>query len=172
MHGSVLSETGFSIESHTVLGQLCLRARFACEAGVVLARYTASRRVAAPARYTVQCGLDEHLQLDPEYLQYINHSCDPNVFFDVDQLRLVTLRPIEAGEELAFFYPSTEWSMAEPFDCACGSDVCLGNIAGASLLPPAVLACYRLSSYIQRVAGLSLASNTDNALQSSLSSDG
>lgn len=26
---------------------------------------------------------------------------------------------LKEGDELTFFYPSTEWSMAQPFDCLC-----------------------------------------------------
>ena len=36
-------------------------------------------------------------------------------------MRLTALRPISEGDELTFFYPSTEWAMAEPFECGCGA---------------------------------------------------
>ena len=42
-----------------------------------------------------------------------------------------------------FFYPSTEWAMASPFDCHCGSARCLGRIAGASQVPAARSAAAR-----------------------------
>jgi hypothetical protein len=35
------------------------------------------------------------------------------------------------GDELTFFYPSTEWSMAQPFNCLCGKPTCRGRISGA-----------------------------------------
>jgi hypothetical protein len=38
---------------------------------------------------------------------------------------------LKAGEELTFFYPSTEWDMAQGFDCFCGSKTCKGWIDGA-----------------------------------------
>ncbi|MGK7904081.1 MAG: SET domain-containing protein-lysine N-methyltransferase [Hormoscilla sp.] len=63
--------------------------------------------------------------LDPDFLQYINHSCAPNVFFDTSDLFLRALSKIEIGEELTFFYPSTEWSMDRQFDCLCQSKDCL-----------------------------------------------
>lgn len=69
----------------------------------------------------------------------VNHSCTPNVAFDLSHPRtsegvensqyptewnLRTLsRPIAKGETLTFFYPSTEWDMGAPFTCACGESV-------------------------------------------------
>src|SRR4249920_2815349 len=37
---------------------------------------------------TVQIGDDKHITLQPEFLQYINHSCDPTVFFDTTKMEL------------------------------------------------------------------------------------
>jgi hypothetical protein len=37
-------------------------------------------------------------------------------------------RAREPGDELRCFYPSTEWAMAEGFDCKCGAPECLGFI--------------------------------------------
>jgi len=61
---------------------------------------------------------------------------------DTSQWHVRTLRPIKAGDPrepqdipalaaltgietitVTFFYPSTEWKMAQPFDCLCGSTV-------------------------------------------------
>lgn len=82
----------------------------------------------------------------------VNHSCYPNVAFDVSEpasdsdypsrWHLKSLsRPIRAGEPLTFFYPSTEWDMSQGFACACGQGEgrCLGWIRGAKDLPRDVL---------------------------------
>lgn len=53
----------------------------------------------------LQVGETEHIMLSPEWLQYVNHSCTPNVFFDTSTLKLIALKDIKAGEELCFFYP-------------------------------------------------------------------
>lgn len=53
---------------------------------------------------------------------YINHSCAPNVAMDVDRMVVRALEDIAIGEELSFFYPSTEWEMEQPFECWCNSD--------------------------------------------------
>jgi hypothetical protein len=102
-----------------------------------------------PTYLTVQTGIDRHILLEPEWLQYCNHSCAPNVFFDTDAMEVVALADIAAGDELTFFYPSTEWAMAQSFDCYCDSDRCLGTIQGAAYLPEEVLGRYRFTEFIR-----------------------
>jgi hypothetical protein len=92
----------------------------------------------------------KHITLQPEFLQYINHSCAPNVFFDTTAMQLVALKEIREGEEMTFFYPSTEWEMIQPFNCYCGSHNCLGQIQGAAFLPKNAWKQYRLTDFIQR----------------------
>lgn len=103
-----------------------------------------------PNYLSMQLNEQEHIMLAPEFLQYINHSCNPNVFFNPTDLVVTCLRRIEVGEEMTFFYPSTEWSMAQPFDCDCKSQKCLGRIQGALHLHPAILQTYKLSNYIKQ----------------------
>jgi len=86
--------------------------------------------------------------LQPGVLQYINHSCSPNIFFDLSTFKAICLRAINKGDELFYFYPSTEWEMAEPFQCLCGSANCLGRIAGASYLSEDIAKRYRFSDFI------------------------
>ena len=50
------------------------------------------------------------------------------------EVRVADDRPLEIGDELTFFYPSTEWEMSEPFVCECQSKNgkrCEERIAGA-----------------------------------------
>lgn len=103
-----------------------------------------------PNYLTVQMSEDKHIMLDPERLQYINHSCEPNVFFDTERMETVALRDISAGEALSFFYPSTEWSMDRGFECVCNSEDCLTQIQGASHIPQTILQKYRVSPYIKQ----------------------
>ena len=107
-------------------------------------------------RYTLQIASDKHITLLPELLQYINHSCNPNVFFDTTLMVLTTLKNIEPGDEFSFFYPSTEWDMAEPFKCNCGSSACLQYIKGASSLSVETLEKYRLTDFIRQMIRLKL----------------
>lgn len=46
-------------------------------------------------------------------------------------------------------YPSTEWQMSQPFDCACGkSSHCLGKMDGAHSIQPETLAKYTINEHI------------------------
>ena len=54
------------------------------------------------------------------------------------------------SDEFTFFYPSTEWSMAEQFDCNCGRQTCIGRISGAADLPLGILTRFRLTDSIRR----------------------
>ena len=68
-----------------------------------------------PTYLTVQTGTNRHITLMPEFLQYINHSCSPNVFFDTTSMQLICLQPLQPGDEFTFFYPSTEWDNGTAF---------------------------------------------------------
>ena len=99
---------------------------------------------------TVQVNVDKHITLEPAFLQYINHSCEPTVFFDTTAMQLIALEDISEGDEFTFFYPSTEWEMAQPFVCNCGSTNCLQLINGAMHLSESTLYKYKLTNFIQQ----------------------
>lgn len=134
-------------------GERCLRARLAFAAGEVLATFTAKASHAEPARMTVQVDDLRHIELEPSWLRFLEHSCAPNVGLDVLTGSVIALRPIAVGEVLAYFYPATEWDMAEPFACRCASPDCLGIVTGAALIVrdrPHVLARHWLAPHIAR----------------------
>ncbi|KAL0577049.1 hypothetical protein V5O48_004929 [Marasmius crinis-equi] len=106
--------------------------------GEVIADLALSRPAAQKTRFTVQVEADEHIELNSD-LVYMNHSCDPNVAFDILQQRVVALQDIDVGSELTFFYPSTEWDAEEPFECRCGSKNCLKLFSGAKSIATEVL---------------------------------
>lgn len=116
--------------------------------GEVISLFTPGLVKNTPDYLTVQTGVDVHITLQPEFLQYINHSCEPNAFFDTTSMELVALKGIRAEEEFSFFYPSTEWAMAQPFYCYCGSKSCLQNIQGASFLTNSQLEKYKFTDFI------------------------
>ncbi|KAG8156782.1 hypothetical protein KVR01_013387 [Diaporthe batatas] len=85
----------------------------------------------SPAYSTVQIGRNRHLELNSDLL-YLNHSCEPSLIIDTANMNVLAgPKGLEPGDELTFFYPSTEWDMAQPFHCVCGSAACRGKIAGA-----------------------------------------
>lgn len=122
----------------------------AIQQGAVIADFSAGTIAAEPTYLTVQVDTGKHITLQPSFLQYINHSCDPTVFFDTTQMQLIALKDLQPEEELTFFYPSAEWEMTQSFQCYCGSANCIGEIKGAAFLPQVLLPLYRFTDYIQR----------------------
>jgi len=54
---------------------------------------------------------------------YFNHSCNPNIWFEGDD-RLVTMRDIRAGEELAYDYATAKRLYTKAFACQCNAKSC------------------------------------------------
>lgn len=84
----------------------------------------------------------------------LNHSCNPNVGVR-GLFSLVTMRPIEAGEELCWDYDMSEdhdWQM----ECDCGSEHCRRLIRGFRFLPEEVRERYRgfISDWLVEKYGL------------------
>jgi hypothetical protein len=106
-------------------------------------------RAHAPTYATVQTGPDTHVNLNSD-LVYINHSCDPSLILDIPSLSfLAGPRGLQPGDELTFFYPSTEWAMAQPFECFCGAQDCRGRIDGAGAMARDALEGLWLNGYIR-----------------------
>ncbi len=147
----IISRHGFAeVIKNIQTGQYSLHALAPFKKGTLICRFTAGDVYTSPNRLTVQRKEDEHITLVPEFLQYTNHSCSPNVFFDTDSMELLAISNIETNDELCFFYPSTELDMAQPFICYCGSRDCLQNIRGAKHLPADILSKYRLTGFIRQ----------------------
>ena len=114
-----------------------------------------------PSRYSVQVGLAAHVDLPVQHLheealdlfywRFMNHSCEPNTM--VCGRRVLTLKPIARWEEITFHYNTTEYDMAEPFDCHCGSQRCEGRIEGFRYLAPREQEYLRpwLAAHLRRV---------------------
>jgi len=121
--------------------------------GEVVAQVHEFEVLDTPSWTSVQIDVKRHAD-NIGFGAYLNHSCSPNVFFDVELMTVIALRDIAKGEALTFFYPSTEWEMAQAFDCWCGSLNCLKKIAGAAQISADVLKQYRLSPHITELARL------------------
>ena len=91
-----------------------------------------------PTRFSVQVGQSIHVDLpgdvvleeilDRYYWRFMNHSCEPNATIRGREVH--ALRAIRQWEEITFDYNTTEYDMAEPFDCRCGSPRCAGRVRG------------------------------------------
>ncbi|MBK9271114.1 MAG: SET domain-containing protein [Saprospiraceae bacterium] len=121
-----------------------------CKEGEVLQKFGASVILDSPTYLTIQINDQQHIELQPEFLQYLNHSCSPNCFPDPDSFQLIALTDINAGEQLCYFYPSTEWKMDQAFDCFCHSADCFQSIKGAYSIDLSKLLRYKISNHILR----------------------
>ena len=116
----------------------------------VISEFTWDKVHSSPNYLTVQISENEHIILLPEYLDCVNHSCEPNCFFDTTNRQLIALKPILEGDEFTFFYPSAEWDMDQAFQCRCGEDSCIGLIKGAKYLDEGMVRKYRFTDFINK----------------------
>ena len=114
--------------------------------GEILCAIPCTARHDRPTRHTVQ--VEEATHIEVGVLATLNHSCDPNLLLDTARMLVIAARDIAPGEELTYFYPSTEWEMAEAFACRCGSAGCLGVIRGARYLPRRTLRRYFVNRHL------------------------
>ncbi|HOZ62338.1 MAG TPA: SET domain-containing protein-lysine N-methyltransferase [Smithella sp.] len=131
------------------------------EPGEIVYRFPGKISQSVPTYQTIQIGADRHT-LDFGILANINHSCDPNTVIDTENLSVLALRAIATGDELTFFYPSTEWDMALPFACQCRSPQCLQFVAGARYLSHGVLKGYFINRHILKMHSELLSGASDS----------
>ena len=113
--------------------------------------HISGHRVTEAATYqTIQVGREQHIE-ELGVIAYLNHSCQPNTLIDVARLDVIAVRDIAAGEELNFFYPSTEWEMDRPFSCLCGAPQCVRLVAGARYLSIDTLSRYFVYPHIREM---------------------
>lgn len=122
-------------------------------AGALFCRIT-NPTPTAPAYSSVQASRDLHIQLNCDLL-YTNHSCRPSLVFDMQRWEVRVSEGsqggLKEGDELTFFYPSTEWVMAQPFECDCGAGECVGQVSGARDMDRSVLERYWLNEHIRKL---------------------
>jgi hypothetical protein len=120
--------------------------------GALYARINDAVATDKPSYSSVQVGRDRHVELHCD-LVFVNHSCSPSLEFDTEsfEVRVARDQPLREGDMLTFFYPSSEWSMAQAFECNCGSPNCLGSIQGASEIEEDVLRRYWLNPHIEEL---------------------
>src|SRR5258708_25079033 len=107
-----------------------------------------------PNQFTVQIGRDRHVEV--KELAVMNHSCNPNTILDTSRMLVFAARDIAIGEELTFFYPSTEWEMSAPFICLCGAPNCIHVVAGARFLPLSTLEQHFLNRHSRELVSARL----------------
>jgi len=82
--------------------------------------------------------IDGNKYLDTKWLvpeAFINHSCSPNTYIDVEKYQYVAIKSIKKNDEITFDYNTTEWDFEdETFKCTCGSRNCSSQIKGFKYL--------------------------------------
>jgi hypothetical protein len=120
--------------------------------GALLTPMTAATPTPTKAYSSVQTGPSTHIELNSDIV-FCNHSCAPTLEFDMKnmEVRVNRNRDLKVGDELSFFYPSSEWDMAQAFDCKCGAKECKGSISGAGTMKPDQLRGYWLNDHILKL---------------------
>lgn len=101
-----------------------------------------------PSKGTVAVweGVTEEPESDP--LNFIDHSCDPNMVFQGDN-RLVARRDIKKGEPLTLEYATCDTTYARLDHCFCGSkdaqgkSLCRGRVTERDARDPVLRQKYR-----------------------------
>ncbi len=141
----------FNLEtSKTVPGKHLLATR-AFKSGELIYRIDNYKLVNEANYQTIQVGPEQHIE-ELGALAYLNHSCHPSVIANTAELTVRACRDIASGEEVNFFYPSTEWKMDRPFICLCGAPECIRLVAGAFYVSLDVLGKYFINAHIREMA--------------------
>lgn len=69
-----------------------------------------------------------------------------------------------------FFYPSSEWEMAQPFQCLCNTPQCRGTISGAKDMTTTQLNGYWLNGHIRELLDDAAEDPTSKALKEAVRS--
>ncbi|OJJ79233.1 uncharacterized protein ASPGLDRAFT_52858 [Aspergillus glaucus CBS 516.65] len=133
--------------------QSTARSLVALPAGALFSNITTAVPTVHKTYTSVQSGIGMNIELCSD-LVYCNHSCSPSLEFDMSrfEVRVAKDRPLSVGDELTFFYPSTEWDMVQSFHCNCGSEKCLGKVSGCQDIAAAVRKQYWLNRHVQELA--------------------
>lgn len=122
--------------------------------GEVITSFSIAEAYRQANTHSLQVDRCSHAMIHPVELQYTNHSCAPNAFFDTVQGEVICLNAIQQRTSITIFYPATEWDMTNGFTCLCGSDNCLGRIQGAKYLREDILSRYDLSEHIKALKNM------------------
>ena len=147
----------------TPYGQTSVNSRVARPRGSHLCYVTAHYTVPEATWSSIQTSRTDHAELNSG-LVYMNHSCAPTVELEVyppdaqghypngmaAEVRVARDSDLEVGDEITFFYPSTEWASPRPFQCMCGTEGkgCIGLQRGSSYLSKKQLDKYFINKHV------------------------
>uniref|UniRef100_A0A6B2GAC8 Histone-lysine N-methyltransferase, H3 lysine-4 specific (Trinotate prediction) n=1 Tax=Myxobolus squamalis TaxID=59785 RepID=A0A6B2GAC8_MYXSQ len=81
-------------------------------------------------KYAITKTIGVYFDTTDHFGRFFNHSCEPNMTMNFENWCFYALKDIDESEMVTFNYFQTEYEMASPFDCLCGSKLCFGKIMG------------------------------------------
>ena len=85
-------------------------------------------------QHTLQIDSTKHLH-DVHFSGYFLHSCDPNIWLDMQKMVVIALKDIKSNSFLYMDYAQTEDVLFRQFPCSCGARQCRGWITGKAEAP-------------------------------------
>jgi hypothetical protein len=96
---------------------------------------------------------------------FVNHSCDPNLRYDVFG-NVVAARDIAKGEEVFIDYGCFIVNFDEPFECTCGAANCRGRIRRQDWKKLAATNGLNMPRFLhERIERITRASNNDRKVR-------
>ncbi|MBN1648072.1 MAG: hypothetical protein JW874_08570 [Spirochaetales bacterium] len=89
-------------------------------------------------QHSLQITPGTHLY-DIYFSGYFLHSCEPNVYLDMENLLVYAVRDIRRNDLLMMDYAQTEDYLYKQFACSCGSMNCRKWICGRLEIPEALV---------------------------------
>lgn len=86
--------------------------------------------------HSLQIDKEKYLLCQPPFL-YSNHSCEPNSGL-TENLELISLKKIDAGDEIFWDYSTSMLERHWTMNCLCGAKKCRKVITDFDLLPESV----------------------------------
>ena len=97
--------------------------------------YTNNPTLAGENPNWIGAGFQEWLKIGPgDIAGYLNHSCNPNVILN-EKSQLITIKPVQAHEELVMDYSTTELDPYWEMDCKCQASDCRKLLRSFQFLP-------------------------------------
>lgn len=123
----------YKIAPHPLLSdQLCLYATVDISPGTLLFSLKHLPIMPTNNRFAItKIPEKEYYDTVGQDVRLINHSCDPNIFINVNTGEVISKKQINKGEMFTFDYLTTEPTMTDPFYCICGSEMCKKYINGS-----------------------------------------
>ena len=114
------------------IGDTCGVGIFTCppfQRGEVIASFVGEHSTKVLQHTLQRGGKDDHL-LDPYFIGFLVHSCNPNAVLDMHQQKVYCLQNIGTDELISIDYAVTEDDLFVQFKCVCESPNCREWVAG------------------------------------------